>query len=522
MRRIVVATVLLALAVASPAAAQEDPRVRTDAAGDFPFKVLLPSDYDRSDRRYPVLYLIHPGGVTDNHWLDRTDLREFSEGRDVIVVLPNQQLLSFYVDAREPACPRLETAFMGELIPHVDAHYRTIADGRHRAIAGIAPGGLSAFHLAARHPDAFVAAGTFSGEPDVTYGYDAPGYPFYWATISAFATVRCGGNPAGPGLFGSPVDDEVWWRNANPPDLAGNLRGLLPYLSVGNGIPCDAEDVAGLAEEQEGEGTQAFQFTEPVVEMGTKGLARALDREQVPYEENMDRCGVHTWRYWERDLHDFWPRMEAAFGTAAPAEFDYRRADPEFSVWGWRFAADPDRAPEFLEIEDASRAGLTLTGSGTETVTTAPYFQPGQRVRTGGEALEADGGGRLTLSVDLGPPHDMQQYRPGAPGPDAFMTRRVDLDPWPALRLGAPLRGRPLRVPVEALDGSVRGVQLLLRAPRGRVLGRSRPFTAGPRRRVVRIPLAAPLRPGHYELVATGRADDGSRVRAAVDVRLPR
>jgi len=140
---------------------------------------------------------------------------------------------------------------------------------------------------------------------------------------------------------------------------------------------------------------------------------------------------VHTMRYAERDLHAFWPVMLDAFGSPAPASFDYRGVDPDISVWGWTFHADPHRAPEFLEIRGAGPSGLTLTGSGTETVVTAAMFRPHQPVTVSGaqpEAARADAEGWLTIRVDLGPPHTEEQFSPGSSQPD-FVTRVVHFTP---------------------------------------------------------------------------------------------
>ncbi|MFC9993886.1 alpha/beta hydrolase [Nocardia sp. NPDC127526] len=443
MRNTVVALIIGVLALATgttlPPRAAADPaeRMDTGVATGLPYTVLLPTDYWKSDRRYPVLYLIQAGnGITsraaDPHaeWLERTDLAAFTEKQDVIVVLPTQAALSFYIDARDGSC-RGESQFMDGLIPHIDATYRTLPDGRNRAVAGVAPGGLSAMLLAARHPGMFTAAASFSGEPDVLLGADRAGGVIYTA-IERAAVLSCRGDLRGPGLFGPLPADEIWWRNSNPPDLAGNLRGLALYAKTGNGVPCDQEDLANLSVPQEGPFTQPFQLTEPVVAQGTRGLLRALDQAGIPYRGDVDGCGMHTWRYWQRQLHEFWPQLLAAFGTPEPETFDYRRADAEFSVRGWTFTADPDRAAEFLDIRSASRTGLTLTGSGLQSVITPGNYRPGAalRVDDGASVREvvADARGRLTFTVDLGPAHRLQQFVWGSDpqnAPNYFVTKTI-------------------------------------------------------------------------------------------------
>ncbi|MFI9503983.1 alpha/beta hydrolase-fold protein [Nocardia sp. NPDC052566] len=430
------ALLVVVAAVAPKAAADQENRTRTATVDGMPFTVLLPPDYENSGKRYPVLYLFYPGnGITARHsegsaWLQRTELEQFTRDKDTIVVLPTQPELSFYLNARDGSC-RGESQLMQGVIPYVDSTFRTIADGRHRALAGIAPGGLSAMYLAARYPDMFTAAASLSGEPDVFLGLGRAGAIAY-SGIERVAVLSCHGNPLGPGLFGPLPSDEVWWRNANPPDLAPNFRGMSLFVTTGNGVPCDARDVADLAQPQEGPFTQPFQLTEPVVAQGSRGLLHGLDQARVPYRGGTDRCGMHTWRYWEQFLYEFWPQLADAFGTAKPRTFDYRRVDPEFSVWDWTFRADPARAPEFLDIRTADSTGLTLTGSGAQQVTTARYYPPGATMRVDDgiqiRAVVADEAGRLNFTVDLGTAHIVQQYRWDSPidsAPGYFATRTV-------------------------------------------------------------------------------------------------
>jgi hypothetical protein len=119
----------------------------------------------------------------------------------------------------------------------------------------------------------------------------------------------------------------------------------------------------------------------------------ALRTARIVHTTDFYGCGIHSMRYWQRDLHAFWPLMAHALGSPPPVTFDYRRADPEFSVWGWTFEADANRATESLDIRDASKAGLALTGSGTETVTTAGYFHPAHpRPQVGTTAMPGQAG----------------------------------------------------------------------------------------------------------------------------------
>jgi len=405
-----------------------DARVQSGEVNGMRFNVLLPNGYAGSGKSYPTLYLLHPFGENQDSWLVKSELLAFTADQDVIVVLPNAgNTVGFFFDARDGSC-RTETQFMQSVIPYVDANYRTLPQRAQRAIAGASGGATSAMHLAAAHPDAFVAAASMSGPPDLMAIHPLVGQAYLLQAERA-ALLECGGNPVTGGLFGTPLRDEVWVRNANPADLAANLRGMSLFIAAGNGQPCDAQDLPEIHRMP----------TTLITTASARSFTQALDREAIPYTADLDHCGFHSWRYFERDLQAFWPQMLAAFGSAPPAAFDYRRADAEFGAWDWHFAADPARAPEFLEIRAASREGLTLTGSGLTTVTSAATYAPGETLILHDDAttqrLTAGPDGRLRFSVDLGAAHARQQYTTentlAERAPDYFSTRSLRLEPAP-------------------------------------------------------------------------------------------
>jgi hypothetical protein len=285
--------------------------------------------------------------------------------------------------------------------------------------------------FAARHPDLYAAAASFSGIVDLAP--PAFRYPFAAELSTGYGTYTSPANPVDDPIWGNASTEAVWWHDKDPTDLATNLRGIELYNAAGTGALAPDEvqasgPTAALACENEGPiRAQNIDFN------------RALARAGIPHTW-VPHGGCHDSYYWVKELHQWAPTMMSVFSrpTPPPARFDYRSADAAFSVWGWTFTADRRRAPEFLDVTGASAGGFTLTGSGLTTVQTAPLFAPGERVRVSGNpggplTAVANGSGRLIVRADLGAPHSLQQYTPreaaAAEHPGYFTTRRIRLTP---------------------------------------------------------------------------------------------
>jgi enterochelin esterase-like enzyme len=132
------------------------------------YTVYLPSGYPEAGRRYPVLYLLHGRGDTMSAWTrvkDELDaLITSGEIPPVIAVMPDapwSSRASYYVDSKyEGSDPgrKVETAFIRDLLPHVDATYRTMASRLGRAIGGYSMGGYGALRYSLVYPELFGAS----------------------------------------------------------------------------------------------------------------------------------------------------------------------------------------------------------------------------------------------------------------------------------------------------------------------------------------------------------------------------
>lgn len=491
MRRTMV--VALALAVLAPvgARAEGDPACPAPRCSEhvitldrypFRFNVLVPPDYDDTARRYPVLYLFMGavGGDAANHnrrgWLIGTDLIGWTGGlpasRQAIVVLPDHGTGFDSIDGTM----KWETFHIEHLIPYVDANFRTIAGRAYRAIAGLSYGGFVAMHHAARHPDLFVAAGSFSGAPlDISPPHWVAAMGAAWTAAFAACPASdggyepwvCGGYdpaPGGPvGPLGPHVTNEVYWRANDPTSIAGNLGGVSLLMRAGTGVPCDEEDRETLARTDDTEdGHIGYKHLEGGAEPQVRVFSAALARAGVAHRTVTPPCGLHSWRYFWQGLMEFWPQMLDAFGSPAPSSFDHRAVAPTFDVWDWSFTADAARAPEFLDVADASCRGVGLTGSGLTTVLTASCFAPGRVVRLGGAreaSVVSDAAGRITFTVDLGAPHQHQQYTPAARALEAaggyWTSRAVTFKPTPNGPSSQPIVDIPVSFEVDNLNRSL-------------------------------------------------------------------
>ncbi|OLF15878.1 alpha/beta hydrolase-fold protein [Actinophytocola xanthii] len=151
-----------------------------------PILVYLPPDYDRSDRRYPVVYTIQGYTGHVGMWFNRMPFRRpFPELADEVFAQGDvPPAIVVYVDAwtafggsqflDSPATGRYHSYLCDEVVPWVDARYRTLADRDHRAIAGKSSGGYGAMVTPLLRPDLFGAFATHAGDAlfDVCYRPD--------------------------------------------------------------------------------------------------------------------------------------------------------------------------------------------------------------------------------------------------------------------------------------------------------------------------------------------------------------
>lgn len=133
------------------------------------FCIYLPPGYDapaNRERRYPVVYWLHggrPGSETKGISVAPNLDEAMKKGlvAPAIYVFPNGGAVSHY---DYPQLKSLgETAFIKELIPHIDRTYRTIASREGRALEGFSQGGRGTARFMFKYPELFCSAAPMGG-----------------------------------------------------------------------------------------------------------------------------------------------------------------------------------------------------------------------------------------------------------------------------------------------------------------------------------------------------------------------
>jgi enterochelin esterase-like enzyme len=156
--------------------------------------VYTPPEYDRSGLRYPVLYLQHGYGEDEAGWSDQghenfilDNLIAAHKAKPMIIVnengLPGPEFQPPgppRAGEKPPPIGEVARYFMNEkyatfdrivssdLIPFIDAEFRTLPDREHRAIAGLSMGGAQALRIGLGHLGQFAYIGAFSPAINIT------------------------------------------------------------------------------------------------------------------------------------------------------------------------------------------------------------------------------------------------------------------------------------------------------------------------------------------------------------------
>lgn len=145
------------------------------------FWVYTPPGYDASDEKYPVYYLLHGNGETQNGWVENgranlilDNLIADGKAEPMIVVMPHGHAIQSAsvgpyqeVPSKNPPGLRNYELFtedlLGQVIPMVESKYRAYTDADHRAIGGLSMGAMQSVSIGLAHPELFHYVLAYSG-----------------------------------------------------------------------------------------------------------------------------------------------------------------------------------------------------------------------------------------------------------------------------------------------------------------------------------------------------------------------
>ena len=240
------------------------------------YSVYLPPDYYVSNRRYPVVYLLHGLGDNETGWVQFGEADRITDAGikagdfpPMIIIMPNAGVTWYVNDYQNKV--RYEDMFVQELIPHIDSMFRTRTEREFRALSGLSMGGFGSLTLAMHHPELFSACAAMSAavRSDETF-----------ASIpeERYNTVY------GP-IFSGPAKGQdrltLTWKRNSPLTLArsapeSDLTKVRWYIDCGD---------------------------DDALTVGNALLHISLLERKIPHEYRA-RDGAHTWSYWRTGLPD--------------------------------------------------------------------------------------------------------------------------------------------------------------------------------------------------------------------------
>lgn len=218
--------------------------------------VITPDDYKKSNKKFPVVYLLHGYSGNYGSWAkDFKDLARQVDQYGFIVIGVDGNFSSWYFDSPIDPTFKYETYVIKELVPFVDKNYKTIASREGRAISGLSMGGHGALYLSFRHQDVFGAAGSMSG------GVDIRPFPENWDIKKRLGTLT--------------EFPENWEKNT-----VTNMLELVKDNKLKMIIDCGVDDF----------------FMDVNRELHNKMLTLKINHDYI------ERSGKHNIEYWENSL----------------------------------------------------------------------------------------------------------------------------------------------------------------------------------------------------------------------------
>ena len=117
--------------------------------------IVVPDMYKSTDSKLPVVYLLHGYSGNYKNWSAHTDLENYADSYNFIIVCPDGGYNSWYLDSPMDPGSQYRTHVGREVVQYIDENYRTIAQRNSRAITGLSMGGHGALYLSLEFSNVF-------------------------------------------------------------------------------------------------------------------------------------------------------------------------------------------------------------------------------------------------------------------------------------------------------------------------------------------------------------------------------
>ncbi|HTB17642.1 MAG TPA: alpha/beta fold hydrolase [Bryobacteraceae bacterium] len=231
--------------------------------------IYTPPGYDTGSQKYPIFYLLHGAGDSDDSWTSVgragfiiDNLIADKKAKPMVIVMPAGHTGPFDFSRPPSGAPRtldfnddFVKDFVSDIMPYAETHYRVERDRQHRAIAGLSMGGAHTLNIAIPHANEFAYVGVYS------------------SGIFGIVGAPTGDPPAGPS-----------WEQQHLADLDNSAakKGLkLFWFATGK------ED--GL--------------------LSTSKATVELFKKHGFQPEFHESAGAHTWTNWREYLNQFAPQL---------------------------------------------------------------------------------------------------------------------------------------------------------------------------------------------------------------------
>lgn len=237
----------------------------------MPYQVIIPTNYESEKTiRFPVLYLLHGLGGHYDNWASKTNLTKHAAEHRVILVMPEGGN-GWYTDSATEPNDKYESYIIQELVSEIDKNYRTVAERKGRAIAGLSMGGFGALKFGVKYPQMFTLAASMSGAvASASYRTLEELPKNEWLRKPILAAF---GDPASPT---HKENDLLKLLDEMPPEKTA----ALPFLY----LDCGTEDPLGLLSPNQ-------------------KLAQVLVTRKIPHEFRQ-LPGKHDWTFWNNQVQE--------------------------------------------------------------------------------------------------------------------------------------------------------------------------------------------------------------------------